>query len=190
MIILNQKKMKNNNNLLIAYERGYRIIDGKVIAPSGNEIKADKVGNRFRFKIRDGKKFLHIYVARLLAYQIYGDKILKDDVYVYHINGNPSDNSISNIKIGTFDDAQYSKHKYVRKDTAMVATKEVTKYNHSEIIEMRRSGMTYEEIMEKTGIKSKGSISYICKKSHYAKEVVRNEKLKILYYLLHIYNSF
>jgi hypothetical protein len=160
---------KNIENLKIAYDKGYRVIDGNVISPNGLQLSLHFVGNRPRFKIRNGRKMVNIYVSRLAGYQKFGEKLFQENIHLYHINGNPSDNSKSNLKLGTFSDAQMSKDENIRLLASINATESVRKHNHEDIIDMRNKGMTYEQIMKVTGIKSKGTISFICAKSISAK---------------------
>ncbi len=48
---------------------------------------------------------------------------------------------------------------------ALIATSFAKKHDHEKIIQMYESGMSYGEIIETTGIKSKGTISFIIQKS-------------------------
>jgi hypothetical protein len=158
--------MKNSHKTTLAYKKGYRVKEGKVVSPNGVTLSVNYVGNRPRFKIRDENgKSTNIYVSNLLGYQNFGDKMFQEEMYIYHKNGNPKDNSEENIKIGSYSDAQMSKSAEVRLVSAIIATESARKHNHEEIIEMRKSGMSYEQIMNITGIKSKGTISFICNKS-------------------------
>jgi hypothetical protein len=155
---------RNRENILTAYEKGYRIKNGKVYSPSGLERKTEQNKCAPKFKIRSGKKMVHIYVSRLLGYQKFGDQIFDSSLYVYHLNGNPSDNTDDNLVIGTYTQAQMSKTLESRMNSALNATSKVRKHDHEKIIEMYKNGMSYKQIMLETGIKSKGTISFICSK--------------------------
>lgn len=152
---------RNKENVLVAFEKGYRVKDGKVISPNGTERKFEKNKSTPSFKIRSGEKMVHIYVSRLLGYQKFGEQIFDENLYVYHANGNPMDNSYDNINIGTYVEAQMSKTVESRMNSALTATSKVKKHDHEKIIEMHKNGMSYKQIMQETGIKSKGTISFI-----------------------------
>ena len=156
---------KNNEKILYAYDKGYRVINGKAISPNGNELSVQYTGNRPRFAIRVNGKVIKIYVSRLAAYQIFGNQIFDPEKFVFHANGNPLDNTEANLRLGSYSEAQMSKDQSVRQNAAVKATMSVRKHNHDEIIAMREKGMNYEQIMQATGIKSKGTISFICSKS-------------------------
>lgn len=47
----------------------------------------------------------------------------------------------------------------------VVELSKIAKHNHSSIVAMHRSGMSYTAIAAATGIKSKGTISYIIRRS-------------------------
>lgn len=155
---------KTRENILAAYDKGYRIKNGKVLSPSGLERKTETRNGAPKFKIRVGKKMVHVYVARLLGYQKFGEQIFDSNLCVYHLNGNPSDNLEDNIAIGSHYDAQMTKAVEVRQKAALTATAKVRKHDHEKIIEMSKNGMSYKQIMLETGIKSKGVISFICSK--------------------------
>ncbi len=159
--------VKNKVNIRRAFEKGYRIINGNIISPTGNirKIENSQKGD-MRFGIRDeGNVRVKISVPRLAAYQKFGEVIFKDDVFVYHKDGNQKNNLEDNIVIGTFSEAQMAKPVEVRVKAATIASSHVAKHNHDDIINMHKNGMSYKQIMLKTGIKSKGTISFICSKS-------------------------
>ena len=89
----------------IAYEKGYRIIDGKIITPSGKIINGSIKGGYLQFgglhtRIDKGKYTQStIKVHRLLAYQIYGDAIYDGIIHVEHIDSNKLNNIESNIRL-------------------------------------------------------------------------------------------
>lgn len=156
---------RNRENILIAFDKGYRVKNGKVLSPNGAERKLENGKSSPSFKIRSGKKMVHIYVSRLLGYQKFGEQIFDENLYIYHANGNVMDSTYDNIKIGTYVEAQMSKTVESRMNSAITATSKVKKHDHEKIIEMHKNGMSYKQIMQETGIKSKGTISFICSKN-------------------------
>jgi hypothetical protein len=162
---------KNFESILIAYNKGYRVVDGNPQSPNGTIRKLEKsTNNGFRFGIRSSSnKRIKVRVSLLAAYQKYKEKALEPNIYVYHKDGDPANNHLDNIVLGTFSDAQMSKKQEIRINASKTATSFVSKHKHKPIIEMYKNGMTYKQIMEATGIKSKGTISFICKKSEASK---------------------
>ena len=89
----------------LCHERGYRVIDNKVVF-NGKERKLDIRAKNSQqdfasFGIRDneGKK-IQVYVHHLVAYAKYGDEYLLNDVAVVHKDGNTLNNSPKNIILG------------------------------------------------------------------------------------------
>mgnify|MGYP003477962981 FL=1 len=119
----------------------------------------------------DGKSVSkQVSVHRLVAHQRYGEEIFKKGVHVRHLNGNKKDNSKDNILIGTASENNMDKPSDVRMKMALRATSFVKKHNHEEIIKLHIEGLSYKQIAEKLNIKSKGTISFIIKKSIEAKK--------------------
>jgi hypothetical protein len=86
-----------------AYEMGWRIINNKIIKPSGDSINGgiSREWRQFGIFIEDPKtkkkKQISVRVHKLLAYQIYGDKIYDGLMQVKHIDGNKLNNIENNI---------------------------------------------------------------------------------------------
>lgn len=89
-----------------------------------------------------------------------------DGVQCRHLNGNEKDNSYDNIGIGSAHDNAMDKDPAVRLAASRIASKyNPLRYPKEKILSIkndRKIGMTYKEIMEKYGISSKGTVSYIC----------------------------
>lgn len=155
---------KADEALLLAQKKGYTIKNGVPHSYITNCIRSmlyDK--GRPYFTIRDGKMSRKILVHRLVGLQKFGNQIFEQGLFVYHKNGEILDNTDDNICIGSMSEAQMSKKLEVRLASARAATPK--KHDHKSIIEMHKKGMSYANIMQATGIKSKGTISFIIKKS-------------------------
>jgi hypothetical protein len=105
---------KNLHAIVYAYNKGYRVLDGNVISPNGNERKIEKtrLNNGLRFNIRgDNRRFFKIRVSLLVAYQKFKDKIFEPETTIYHIDGDITNNKSENIAIAklTPQDIQYSR---------------------------------------------------------------------------------
>lgn len=155
-----------------AYNLGYRVTrKGILLNSNGDEMscRLDKHGyyeRTLRVNSQD-KKWTHLMIHRLQAYQKYGDKIYEPGIQVRHLNGNSTDNSYNNIGIGTAHDNAMDKDVAVRLSSSRMAAKSLPlRYSKEKILSIkndRKNGLTYGEIMKKYGISSKGTVSYICK---------------------------
>jgi len=117
-------------------------------------------GGYYEFKYRKDKKFIHVLYHRFQAYMKFGDKIFEKGIMVRHLDGNKLNNHWDNLALGTNSDNQMDICSEVRQKRASHP-----KYDHQEILKDREDGMTYKEIMEKHGIKSKSTVSHIINKS-------------------------
>ena len=122
-------------------------------------IKATDSGY-YNFNYRHNKKKVNVPAHRFQAYMKFGDKMFKKGIVVRHLDGNSRNNSFVNIAIGTNSDNMMDKSREQRRKGASHP-----KYDHLEILKDRDDGMTYKEIMEKHGIKSKGTVNHIIKHS-------------------------
>ena len=131
--------------------------DGKSISLSSN----NKGTGYKSFNIRvNGSNPTRSFVHRLQAFQKFGDVIFKEDMVIRHLNGDSLDNSFENIGIGTLSDNMLDIPKEKR-----VLNASNPKHDHEKIIQDFKNGYTYKEIMEKYGITSKGTVSFIVNKS-------------------------
>jgi hypothetical protein len=125
-----------------------------------------------RVIINGDKSLAKVLVHRIQAYKKYGNVIFNKDVCVRHKDSNCKNNSIDNIIIGTYSDNMMDKSQEVRMKNAVYASSFVKKHNHEEIVKMHNDGLSYSKIMKKTGIKSKGTVSFIVKKSMSSKIII------------------
>jgi len=160
-----------NNSIIIAHDKGYKVINGEVISPFSDNpraIQQDDKG-RLHFSIRTGVvkngkwQSGKVNVARFVAYKKFGNQIFEEDMFVYHKDGDLKNFSEDNICIGTLSEAQMSKKEEVRIAAATKASPK--KHDHEKIINMHKEGLSYKQIMTETGIKSKGTISFIINNS-------------------------
>lgn len=140
--------------------------NGVLFNPKGVEVKG-YVNTQRDYSVRvtsirvDGKG-VNIHFHRFQAYLKFGDEIFKSGIEVRHLNGNSLDNSFENISIGTHSDNMQDIPKEKRMLKSALAN---LKHNHKAIIDDRKKGMKYSEIMLKYGISSKGTVSHIINKS-------------------------
>lgn len=119
-----------------------------------------------RVKVEDKSVYKLLFVHRLQAYQKFGENLFKPGIVVRHLNGNPVDNSFDNIEIGTESDNWMDIPKEKRIERARNAARMLPKrYSRDKVAMIKAdhaSGMSYNKLMKKYGISSKGTISYIC----------------------------
>lgn len=153
-------------NLIEAVLKGYYVKSGQVFSKKGKIKNYLSNSGYYSFTIRDGNgERANIKVHRLVAFQKYGDVMFNDNLVVRHLDGNPLNNSEDNISIGTQTDNRMDIPPDIRKSLAVNASSYFKKYNHDEVKKFRKEGMTYKQIMLATGIKSKGTVSWIINKS-------------------------
>ena len=144
-----------------AVQKGYKINKmGDLYNPKNTKVIGFIKRGYRHTGVRYNNKNIPIAFHRMQAYQKFGISAFKKQVQVRHLNGNPLDNSWDNIAIGTQYDNTMDIPPLERKIGASNPV-----YNHEEILEDRNSGMTYKQIMEKHGISSKGTVSFIINKS-------------------------
>jgi hypothetical protein len=165
---------KNNKAIVEANNKGYLVIDEKVFYKDKEvKINIKKTGYYgFSIRLKNGERYI-IMVHRLIAYQKFGDKIFKNNIQVRHLDCNCLNNKNDNISIGTSKDNNNDKKPSIRIKASLYATSFIKKYNHEDIIKLHNEGIPYKKIMELYNIKSKGTISFIIKKSIESKKNMR-----------------
>ena len=151
----------------LAFEKGYTIDDeGNVYGLRGNKLKGFLGSNGYKtFNFLDeNNKIIHVTYHRFQAYCKYGDKIYEKGILVRHLDGNPTNNSASNIALGTQSDNMFDQPKEVRIRKASNANKVYSDELVEQIIKDHENGLSYREIMNKYNISSKGTLSYIINK--------------------------
>lgn len=165
----------------IAYEKGYRVSkDGQPLNPDGIPLRGTLSGRKnmrylavaIKYSDCDGRKLKkNCPVHRIQAFQKFGHAIYGDGVVVRHLDGNQFNNSYENILIGTVSDNIMDMPSEQRREKARLASKcSPLRYQKDAIDAIkkdREDGMTYKELMQKYGISSKGTISYICHHDYY-----------------------
>jgi hypothetical protein len=153
----------------ISVDKGYSVdINGNVFNKDGKQLsigKSKKGYLSFNIKIEKGGNATRSFVHRLQAYQKFGDKIFEQGIVVRHLNGISTDNSYDNIGIGTYSQNSLD----VPKEKRVINASNPI-HNHADIINDRKNGYTYKELMCKYGITSKGTLSFIINKSLKNKE--------------------
>lgn len=154
-----------NRNEIIAYNLGYRVNEkGDLIGLKGNPVGSLSNGY-YKFKIRIKNGYINCLTHRLQAYQKYGEDIYKKGIVCRHLNGNPLDNSIENIAIGTQSDNMMDRKKEDRIAHAKLASSYNQKHNPYIIKKYYAKVKSYKKTMEEFDISSKGTLHYILNKA-------------------------
>ncbi len=154
-----------NRNEIIAYNLGYRVNKkGDLIGLKGNPVGSLSNGYyKIKIRIKDG--YINCLTHRLQAYQKYGEDIYKKGIVCRHLNGNPLDNSIDNIAIGTQSDNMMDRKKEDRIAHAKLASSYNQKHNPYIIKKYYFKVKSYKKTMEEFDISSKGTLHYILNKA-------------------------
>ena len=163
---------KTNRHIILAYNKGYRAKNGKVISPFSGKPRAQtmhrdrKCGyNLYRFSIRGEEQISYpIGVHSLVAYQKYGPKIFTDGIEIRHLDGNSLNNEEKNINIGTKSNNEQDKPEEIRKLLSINASTCIRKFSDERMKEircLRAQGWSYKDLMMEFNISSKGTLHYI-----------------------------
>lgn len=145
----------------IAISKGIRVLDDGTILGKRGVLKGCLSNNSYlKINIRVEGLSKNVYAHRVQAFQKYGDKIYEKGIVVRHLDGNPLNNSKSNIAIGTYSDNAMDVPKIKR-----VMRASHPKHPHRDIVNDHKSGMSYNKIMKKYNISSKGTVSFIIRQS-------------------------
>lgn len=171
--MIERRKYEYKGQLLykeqLAYLKGYRINEaGDVFFKGRQKMQQNHNGKYKRFSIRiANNKILNISSHRFQAYQKFGDKIYEDGIVIRHLDGEPCNNSIDNIEIGSQKDNMLDIPKEVRRQHAINATQYVMVHSADKVKEIREyynKHHTYKDTMKKFGISSKGTLWFILNK--------------------------
>lgn len=148
--------------LLLAHEAGYRVnSDGVILNPRGGIVAGyHRRGGYREFSIKLNGKTLHVSVHRLAAFQKFGDALFTDGIQTRHLDGNPANNSHSNIAIGTATDNHFDKPVETRRRCATTASHCFHNQSRWTAIDAdRMAGMSYKQLRAKHGVQL-GTLSY------------------------------
>jgi len=171
----NKNLSKKSENLIAAFQLGYRVVDGKVFSKTGYKLSTWKSSTGYlEFSCFSGskknntRKTFKIFVHRLVAYQKYGEDLFNHDC-VRHLDGNKLNNTPDNILVGTFSENTMDIKKEVRIKKSSLACR---KFKDSLIKEIRRfhkNSKSYKKTMNEFNIKSKGSLHYLLNNKYVSK---------------------
>jgi hypothetical protein len=153
-----------------ALERGYHVTEeGVVISPKGKRRKA-QVGSRgyqqfsYVLKTKAGSVNTSIRVHQLVAYQKFGDAAMLEKVVTRHLDGNPANNHVDNIKIGSDLDNHLDKSPEVLALAGIRISRSnraLTDQQVCDLREDRSNGMKYKDLSKKYKLAKASCISIV-----------------------------
>lgn len=153
-----------------ASKAGYRVTDeGDVISPQGNKRAINAVNTYYQFGVYYEKSTTTVNVHQLAAYQKFGAVALSVGMVVRHRNGVPTDNTPSNILIGTQRDNMLDQPKAVRVSRAKHAGAgpALTMEQARQLRRDHAQGWKSKRLCEEYGV-SRGTVSRIVNGKTYA----------------------
>jgi hypothetical protein len=151
----------------IAKQNGYYINENGEAFSAKQKLKLIVKSGKYPYYFFNAKingRHCRIMVHRLQAFQKYGDAMFEPGIVVRHLNGISTDNSYSNIGIGTYQDNSLDIPQETRIHLAKHASSFAQKYNHEEVYDYYLETKSYKKVMERFNITSKGVIAYVIKK--------------------------
>lgn len=156
-------------NEKLAYEMGYRVIDGIPFSYTGRELKINLNDGYEVFDITFGKRStgdrrnIKIFVHRMVAYQEFGDEIYDYEV-VRHLDENSLNNNKTNLALGSHADNRYDMPASKRMHLSINAATKSRRFTDDEMVyirKLKKEGWTHRELMDEFDISSKGTLWYI-----------------------------
>lgn len=174
-LIYTYKMTNKNKHILIAYQKGYRVINGRVIYRMRERKLQINKGGYYNFSVKSDNKNVIIMVHRLAAYQKYGETIFNSEITVRHLDNNSKNNNNCNIGLGTLSENMQDKTLETRQRVSKAMVKAISKHNHIEIINYHSLNRSYAETTRKFNI-CNGLLSFILTKSLAAKSLKKDHE--------------
>ena len=155
---------------------------GNILSPSGKQLKLRKQNTGYlSFSFRPNKseiserKSYPVMVHRFVAFQKFGMRIFEKGVVTRHLDGDRQNNNPENIEIGSQSENMFDQSKEVRVRKAVEASAKNRKFTDQEILLIREDSklhkISYNKIMSKWGISSKGTLSFIMNNNYKTKKL-------------------
>lgn len=154
----------------LAYERGYRVVQGVLYNPFGVPLKGYNKKGYMKFSLVVGsrtdktRKNYGVFFHRLVAYQKYGDRIYEEGIVVRHKDGNSLNNLNDNILIGSPSDNMMDKKPEDRLYWSINASTSLRVLTDEEVElvrHRRKQGISYAQLAVEFSLSGKGHAHYI-----------------------------
>lgn len=165
------RESKRNEAIIIADERGYKVLDdGSVLSPFGRILKprTDTEGY-LRFNIKDDGEWYHVMVHKLAAFQRFGAIALSEEYEVRHEDGNRTNNRKDNVLYGTHSDNMMDVDACIRMHHAYGAAQHLRKLTVKQVREMRalrEDGWKLQALADRYNL-ALSTVSYIINRRTY-----------------------
>lgn len=174
--------MKNGTrtqSVKAAFRKGYRVLpDGRVESPHGRIRKCHLSGGNskpryYRFTVKvPGNTAVPVMVHQLVAMQKFGEAAYMEAACVRHLDGDPTNNAIENIALGSHRDNAMDRPTGDRREHAKKAGMSRSKIDWMAVDADREKGMGYRKLAKKYGI-SRGTLAYHYGKGKYAGKLMK-----------------
>ena len=163
---------KRNSYVKRAFDMGYRVREDGTVVTNTNKVRKTNVGKTctdgynlcyFSLRFPENKTARNVMVHKLCAYQQFGEKVFEPNVVVRHLNGVSTDNSFSNIAVGSHSDNMNDKPEELRVHQSVVAARVLRKFTYEEAMCLRQryaDGESMMSLAKESGV-SKSTMSYL-----------------------------
>lgn len=155
----------------LAFDLGYRVVEGKVFSRLGKQRKLRLAGGYFYFTVKDPgvRSNSLVRVHRLAAYQKFGMVMFKPGILVRHRDSVRTNNLPDNILLGTPSDNMFDQPEEVRQRKSAAAGRVHSDETVALVKRERARGTSFNALIKITGIKSKGTLHYMANANYLTK---------------------
>ena len=159
------RNSKTASMVRLAFEKGYRVIDGRVFSPAGKERRCSFRANYYTFTISTADhKSYPVRVHQLVAFQKFGAPALTQGVHIRHLDDNSRNNFESNIGLGTPTQNALDRPAKARSQHAAKGRQEYSEEDIEKLKTDHALGLGYKKLRKKYGIPL-ATLSYYLSKS-------------------------
>ena len=126
--------------------------DGVVKNPNGKIVGSPNGDDYYKIQVTFGGKIQTVFTHRIQAYKKFGNAMYKGGIMVRHLNDIKSDNSYSNIELGTAKDNYSDRGEEAIKESQRRATEGSRKYS-AELIQEAKEYFEKYKNLNKTSLK-------------------------------------
>lgn len=135
-----------------SFRKGYKVSpDGGVIGVRGKPLVLYESGGYQKFSFRHQGVRTVVAVHALAAYQKFGDQVHECE-HIRHLDGNPLNNKLENIGLGSQSDNRLDVDPAVRRRTAIQASQSLLRPDWEQVDKARASGASYKQLEQKFGV--------------------------------------
>lgn len=134
---------RNSEAMLHAFNKGYRVVDGKAFNPKGKELKGYKRKTpnfywEFSVWLPSVSKMVSVRFHQLVAYQKFGDRVFESGIEVRHLDNDSQNNHEDNIGLGSPSDNYYDRPVEDRRRAAVKSGKRSRAFSDKQLEVLRK----------------------------------------------------